>query len=70
MMVFPQVSRTLVIVAIAIIASARALPTTPDDVVPEVTSRSRKILRFGQGRVERHTYHSALIVNLTDKMLS
>merc|ERR1712166_1694010 len=30
-----MVSRTLVIVAIAIIASARALPTTPDDVVPE-----------------------------------
>merc|ERR1712166_1139917 len=30
-----MVSRTLVTVAIAIIASARALPTTPDDVVPE-----------------------------------
>merc|ERR1712195_342644 len=30
-----MVSRTLVIVAIAIIASARALPPTPDDVVPE-----------------------------------
>merc|ERR1711865_676956 len=30
-----MVSRTLVIVAIAIIASARALPTTPDDVIPE-----------------------------------